>query len=221
MERTHGRSLLRTVAAGSVLLGCSVAWAAAPGPESGAAAEGVTPVPTAEATRSPRTSQLPSDPDRAGVPLPPGTRVRVYPAGEDDEREGVLVGADETSLRIRDDGEVVTVKRHTIRRIDVATPGRRPTKGKRIAIGSLIGAGGGLSAGATAAYVLAGGVSGDPDYNAAPPILTGVAIGAAVGGLIAHATRGLGWTEVPIDRVQASVLPTRRGGVHAAVAIRF
>jgi hypothetical protein len=221
VERTHGRSLLRTaVAAGSILLGWSTAWAA-PDPESGATAEDVTAVRTAEATRSPRPSQVRNDPRLAAVLLQPGTRVRVYPAGEDDEREGVFVGADETSLRIQDDEEVVTVNRDAIRRVEVAAAGRRPTNGKRIAIGSLIGAGCGLSAGAGAAYVLAGGVSGDPNYNAAPPILTGVAIGAAVGGLIAHATRGLGWTEVPIDRVQVIVLPTRRAGVHAVLAIRF
>jgi hypothetical protein len=99
--------------------------------------------------------------------------------------------------------------------------GRGPTNGRRLAIGSLIGAAGGLSAGGLAAYALAGGVSGDPNYNAAPPILIGVAVGATVGGLIGHATRGPAWTEVPLDRVRVSILPTRRRGIDVAVAIRF
>jgi hypothetical protein len=221
VERTHGCSLLRMVAAGSVLLGCTAAWAASPGPESGAATAGFTAVQTADSTLSPRTSLPASDPDRAAVPLQPGTRVRVHLAGEDGEREGVFLGVDETSLRILEDDVVVTLKRHTIRRIDAATASRGPTSRKRIAIGSLIGAGAGLSAGGIAAYLLAGGVSGDPDYNATPALLTGVAIGTVVGGAIAHATRGPGWTEVRIDRVQVSVLPTRGGGVRAALAIRF
>ena len=214
MGSTPRLSLLLTVAAGWLLVESTAVWAGA-----SSAAEGSTAA-EAEAAGSPRASQEAGSTSPT-VALPqPGSRVRVYTVGDDDEREGVFVGADGTSLRILQDGEVVTVKRDIVRHMEVATAESRPTNGKRIAIGSLIGGAAGLGIGGTAAYVLAGGVSGDPNYNAVPAILVGVAAGAAVGGLIAHATRGRGWSEVPLARVQLGILPTRRG-VHVALAIRF
>jgi len=195
MESKQRTMRVLAVAAGWVLLASPVAWAAAPGPETGTAST-------------------------AGMQLQPATRVRISVAG-DYEHEGLFLSVDEDVFRILEDEDVITVTRKSIRRIEMVMPGPRPTRGKRIAIGSLIGAGAGLGSGGLAAYVLAGGVSGDPDYNAAPPIVTGVVLGALVGGVIAHATRGPGWTELPLDRLQVSVLPASQGGVRAALAIRF
>ncbi len=208
MEPRHRRTLLVVAGAGWLVVGCSAFGS--PAPATPEVAQAAVPAPAAPRAQADASTSL----------LKPGGRVRVHSTADDDEVEGVFVGADATTLRILDDEDVVTLKRQAIRRIEVVSAGPRPSNGKRVAIGSLIGAAAGLGAGGMTAYVLAGGVSGDPDYNAAPALLIGVAAGATVGGLIAHATRGPGWTELPLERVQVSIAPTRRG-VHAALSIRF
>lgn len=188
------------------------------------AAEATTPsaVSWEQATR-----REPADPAGAMSLLLPGRKVRVYLLSADDDddeaqMEGTLVDADENSLRIRDDDRVITVPRHTIRRIEVATGGRKRTDWGRLAAGAGIGVGPGLGAGWFAGFVLAGGVSGDPKADVTGKILLGGALGAGIGALIAHATQGPEWTDVPLERVHVSLLPAvGRRGFGLTLAVGF
>lgn len=228
MERTLIRGVLTLVAAGWLVVGHALGSAADQDPASGTAAESRTAASPTEAAGPTAPRQQQSDADDSATLVHPGGKVRVHtkaPGEDEEELQGTLVGGDDSSFRVRDEDEdrVVTVRRSSVLRIEVASEKLAPTSNKRIAAGTGIGAASGLGAGALLGFIYIGGVSGDADREPVAKVImgAGVVVGAALGGMIAHRTRGPAWTHVAPDRVRVSIAPTARRGVKVALAVRF
>lgn len=218
MKPRRSCALVVIFAAGWLVVGLAAAGAAAQQePETAVVPQSGTPP-----SESPEQEIQPEreNPARAtSLPLAGRTvRLFLFLTKKDDDDweeglEGTLVGADEDSLRVRHDDRVLTLPRKKIRRLEVAPEGPKPVNPRRLCAGAGIGVGAGLGAGAIAAYALAGGISGDPDADVVGPLLIGGVLGAGIGALLAHETRGPAWTEVPLERVHVGLLPAvgRRG----------
>lgn len=227
MRRTPIRRLT-LVAAAWLVVGHALESAADQGPASETAAESQAAAGATEASgpTAPRRQQ--SDADDSATLVRPGIKVRVHtkaPGQDEEELQGTFVGGDDSSFRVREEDEdrVITVRRSTVLRIEVASEKPAPTSKRRIAIGAGIGAASGLGAGGLLGFIYVGGVSGDANREPGARVIMGASavVGAALGAMIAHRTRGPAWTDVVPDRVRVSVAPTARRGVKVAFAVRF
>ncbi len=228
MKRKTGIVIM--LAVGWLLVGHVAAFAAAPTQAREPAP--ASQAPSLEATGVLNPSFARQEQREAEAPaglVKPGSKVRVYSlfsvADDDDEDmrlEGILLGADETSLRIRHQDRVITLPRNTIRSIDVDTKKRAGVSVRRLAIGAGIGAGAGFFGGwASTGCSVVNCPSKEAGQQVSSRIRVGTFVGAAIGAVVGHATRGSTWTEVPLERVRVSLSPTGWHGFRLALSVGF
>jgi hypothetical protein len=157
-----------------------------------------------------------------------GSRIRVTaPSIAGKRLVGVIVGLDETTLRIeREEGQPpIAVPRASITKIE--TSRHRSRKGQGAAIGAVFGLAAALVVGATAGSDCSNSDTVSPlrmilcynrgEVTALAGVLT-VPAGMLLGAL---AFPGEEWEVMGVDRLRLAVTPALGGGVRAAVAIRF
>ena len=162
-------------------------------------------------------------------PLHQGQLVRVTCAEADlDDAEAVVTGVHEGSLWLK--YERFRVDAHGRRHTDsvVTDVPIAAVTGLRVHAGTKSGATTGMLIGGTSMFFI-GLISGAAYYSsdeegAARYIVGGAlvtgAIGVGLGWLIGSAVRSNRWEEVPLDRVQVGVIPTR-GGLAVGVRVTF
>ena len=137
---------------------------------------------------------------------------------------GQVVTADADAITVVTNertGETRRIPFSSIRRLDVARPGRRSRAGQ----GALIGTAVSLALGATA--LASEQCHGDDPLCHIGSTLVfvfgtpaGALTGAVIGGL-SHAPGGTRWERVDTRRVRVSVLPDLHGGIRGGLSVRF
>ena len=149
-------------------------------------------------------------------PLQPGQRVRVTVPNQD------LSGHQDTFRQLRGDTlvlESMWLPFDDVTRLEVHV-GQQSRTGRGAGLGALSGLGFGVGLAAI----------GHADCGTDEPICdiwwiaavpSGVVLGALVGAIVGSQTKADKWEEVPLDRLQVSVMPQRGGRIAFAMSVSF